>query len=90
MGKFQAIGLQQARMSDDEACRFLRTAALAFSLVCKARLAGVKASKPTYLPRIDEFVDCFKTTWITGSFTVQHWNVYENDTSHKQPCGGMA
>ena len=83
MRKFQAIGLQQTYRSDEEACRFLRrTAALAFVPVRFVRLAwqGIKASKPTHLPRIDEFVDYFQSTWITGVFTLQHWNVYENDT----------
>ena len=83
MRRFQAIGLQQAYSSDDEACRFLRrTADLAFVPVWFVRIAwhGVKASKPTHLQRIDEFVDYFETTWIAGSFTLQHWNVYENDT----------
>ncbi len=68
MRKFQAVGLQQVYRSDEEACRFLiRTAALAFVPVRFVRLAwqGVKASKPTHLPRIDEFVDYFQSTWIT-------------------------
>ena len=40
----------------------------------------VMASKPTHLPRIDDFFDYLETTWIGGRFMLQHWNVYENDT----------
>ena len=59
-----------------------RSAALSFVPVLFVSLAwhGEKASKPIHLPRIDKFVDYFETTWIAGSFTLQHWNVYENDT----------
>ena len=70
-------------MDCNKLSRFLRrTAALAFVPKRFVRLAwhGVKVSKPTHLPRIDEFVDYFESTWITGIFTLQHWNVYENNS----------
>ena len=74
MRKFQALGLQVAYRSDEEAKQFLRTtAALAFVPIRFVRLAwqGIKASAPTHLPRIEEFVEYFESTWLVGNFPVQ-------------------
>ena len=82
MRKFQALGLRVAYRSDEEAKQFLRTtAALAFVPIRFVRLAwqGIKASAPTHLPRIEEFVEYFESTWLVGNFPVQMWNVYENE-----------
>ena len=82
MQKFQALGLQVAYRSDEETKQFLRTtAALAFVPIRFVRLAwqGIKASTPTHLPRIEEFVEYLESTWLIGNFPVQMWNVYENE-----------
>ena len=68
MRKFQALGYRYiAYRSDEEAKQFLRTtAALAFVPIRFVRLAwqGIKASAPTHLPRIEEFVEYFESTWL--------------------------
>lgn len=83
MRKFQALGLQMEYRNDDEAKWFFHTtAALAFVPTRFARLAwqGIKSSTPAHLPRIEEFVEYFETTWLVGNFPVQMWNVYEMKT----------
>ena len=82
MRKFQALGLQMEYRNDDEAKQFLRTtAALAFVPTRFMRLAwqGIKFSTPAHLPRIEESVEYFETTWLVGNFPVQMWNVYKNE-----------
>ena len=82
MRKFQTIGLQVAYRSDEEAKQFLRkTAALAFVPTKFVRLAwqGIKASAPSHLPRIEEFIEYFESTWLVGSFPLSMWNIHDND-----------
>ena len=40
----------------------------------------MKASIPTHLPRVDEFVEYFEATWLVGNFTAQQWNVHGNNS----------
>ena len=52
-----------------------KTAVLAFVFICFVYLAwqGIKADTPE-LPRIDEFIMYFETTWIAGIFHTAEWN----------------
>ena len=46
-------------------------------LIWFVRLAwqGIKADTPE-LPRIDEFITYFETTWIARTFHTAEWNLY--------------
>ena len=78
MRKIQEIGLQvQYKENKEQLKSFVRrTAALAFVPIHFVRLAwqGIKADTPE-LPRIDEFVMYFETTWIAGTFHASEWNL---------------
>ena len=82
MIKIQEIGLQvQYKENKEQLKSFVRrTAALAFVPIHFVRLAwqGIKADTPE-LPRIDEFVMYFETTWIAGTFHTSEWNLYETE-----------
>ena len=76
MRKIKDIGLQiQYKENTEQLKSFVRrTAALAFAPIRFVRLAwqGIKADTPE-LPRIDEFVMYFETTWIAGTFHTSEW-----------------
>ncbi len=79
--KVQDLGLQVEYQSNRELRSFVRrTAAVAFVPLRYVRLGwfGVKAVLPN-VPRIDEFVDYFQRTWISGSYPPSTWNVHDLD-----------
>ena len=82
MRKIQEIGLQnQYKQNTDQLKSFIcRTAALAFVPICFVHLSWqrIKADTPE-LPRIDEFIAYFETTWIAGTFHTADWNLYETE-----------
>ena len=82
MRKIRYIGMQiQYKDNTEQLKSFVRrTPVFVFIPILFVHIAwqGIKADAPE-LPRINEFVMYFETTWIAGTFHTAEWKLYETE-----------